>query len=638
MPVAGSYRPCPVFPALGPAFFDVVAPARFPLHRLRHRDQRWAARIGLDTLDASEWERHFAAFAPLPANLTQPLALRYHGHQFRAYNPALGDGRGFLYAQLRDVVDDRLLDLGTKGSGQTPWSRDGDGRLTLKGGVREVLATEMLEALGVYTSKSVSLFETGEMLFRGDEPSPTRSSVLVRLGHSHVRFGTFQRYAYLNERTELRASSTSSSSTTGPGGRPATRRSPSCRVVARSARLCASWMMAGFVHGVLNTDNMNVTGESFDYGPYRFLPTYDPEFTAAYFDPHGLYAFGRQPATVEWNLEQLAKALGLLGPRPGLEAALERFPREYEQALVGASSCGSGSSRGPDDDAALGAAVFEFLAESQVGFEQFFFDWYGGAASAARALASPASAHYAEPRFTAVRRRLDDHDPLDPARLGAAYYQRPRPCTLLIDEIEALWDAIAARDDWSLFTSKLAAIDAMRLALGLAASATSRGGANSGPAGIFLERTCPRDLARNAGDRRRGDRARLLRRRATARRPSRRGHAAHDGGARRRARDGARHCVGRVRALTLLEPDAEVLVEAPVVLLVGEVVAHRDPVLVADLRTTSHEADGIVADGPAQAIVRRGDRFEDGRGDGLGLPRARNPAEKTLPFRRMIGW
>src|SRR4029079_14322360 len=126
----------------------------------------------------------------------QPLALRYHGHQFRVYNPALGDGRGFLFAQVRDAQDGRLLDLATKGSGRTPWSRGGDGRLTLKGGVREVLATAMLEALGVPTSKSFSLFETGEPLERGDEPSPTRSSVLVRLSHSHVRFGTFQRHAF----------------------------------------------------------------------------------------------------------------------------------------------------------------------------------------------------------------------------------------------------------------------------------------------------------------------------------------------------------------------------------------------------------------------------------------------------------
>ncbi len=476
MPVGARYDPAPVVTALGPEHFDVVTPARFPLRRLRHRDQRWAARVGLDTLDADEWERHFAAFAPLPENLAEPLALRYHGHQFRVYNPDLGDGRGFLFAQLRDAADGRLLDLATKGSGQTPWSRGGDGRLTLKGGVREVLATAMLEALGVSTSKSFALFETGEMLFRGDEPSPTRSSVLVRLGHSHVRFGSFQRLAFLGESRALARLLDYAVEHYAPAlAARAVDDSPAdflAEVVRRSARLCAGWMMAGFVHGVLNTDNMNVTGESFDYGPYRFLPAYDPKFTAAYFDHHGLYAFGRQPASVEWNLEQLAKALATLGPRPGLAAALAGFPREYESALVERFLVRLGiASRGPDDDAELGTAAYRFLAESQVGYEQFFFDWYGGAASTTRAFAGPAAAFYRGDAFDALRRRLGEYLPLDAARLDAPYYRRPRPCTLLIDEIEALWDAIAARDDWSLFIAKLVEIEEMRTALGMDAAA-----------------------------------------------------------------------------------------------------------------------------------------------------------------------
>src|SRR4029079_1166943 len=203
MPISPSYRPDPRTPSLGEGFFDEVLPARFPRHVLRLRNQRAAERIGLGDLDPSEWEQHFAAFTPLPHNLPKPLALRYHGHQFGVYNPHLGDGRGFLFAQARDAKDGRLLDLGTKGSGQTPWSRGGDGRLTLKGGVREVLATEMLEALGVDTSKSFSLFETGESLHRGDEPSPTRSSVLVRLSHSHIRFGSFQRHAHPGSHARL---------------------------------------------------------------------------------------------------------------------------------------------------------------------------------------------------------------------------------------------------------------------------------------------------------------------------------------------------------------------------------------------------------------------------------------------------
>ena len=180
---------------LGDAFYDQVKPAEFPATIPRFVNQRWAERVGLGDV---EWERHFARFEPLPGNLKHPLALRYHGHQFRHYNPDIGDGRGFLFAQVRDGSG-RLLDLGTKGSGQTPYSRDGDGRLTLKGGVREVLATEMLEALGVNTSKSFALFETGEALWRGDEPSPTRSSVLTRLNHGHIRIGTFQRFAFFDD-------------------------------------------------------------------------------------------------------------------------------------------------------------------------------------------------------------------------------------------------------------------------------------------------------------------------------------------------------------------------------------------------------------------------------------------------------
>ena len=191
------FKPARNHETLGDAFYDRVAPADFPQTILRHRDQRWARRMGLDTLSAAQWLDHFGRFAPLPGSLPEPLALRYHGHQFRSYNPELGDGRGFLFAQGHDLKDNRLLDFGTKGTGRTPWSRGGDGRLTLKGGMREVLASEMLEAMGVYTSKSFSLVETGEALQRGDEPSPTRSAALVRLSHSHIRIGSFQRLAYL---------------------------------------------------------------------------------------------------------------------------------------------------------------------------------------------------------------------------------------------------------------------------------------------------------------------------------------------------------------------------------------------------------------------------------------------------------
>src|SRR6187431_1686015 len=142
-----SYRPDPLILNLGSDFYDPVEPAAFPKCEPRFVNDRWAGRVGVSDID---WAAHCCRFEPLPENLPQPLALRYHGHQFRVYNPEIGDGRGFLFAQLRDG-ENRLLDLGTKGSGLTPYSRTADGRLTLKGAVREILATEMLEALGVYT-------------------------------------------------------------------------------------------------------------------------------------------------------------------------------------------------------------------------------------------------------------------------------------------------------------------------------------------------------------------------------------------------------------------------------------------------------------------------------------------------------
>jgi uncharacterized protein YdiU (UPF0061 family) len=318
----------------------------------------------------------------------------------------------------------------------------------------------MLDALGVYTSKSFSLFETGEELFRTDEPSPTRSSVLVRLSHSHIRFGSFQRYAYRHEVVLLKRlldfavrHYLPELADTNAGNTPAAFLR---EVGRRSAQLSASWMVAGFVHGVLNSDNMNITGESFDYGPYRFLPTYDPSFVAAYFDHHGLYAFARQPTMVRWNLEQLAEALSHLSPRARLESSLKSFETALEAALVDKFLARLGlASRDPDRDGALVDASYHFLAESQVGYEQFFFDWYAGAASAERAGAGPAAEEYSGSRFEALRRIIDDYSPVSPEQLDTAYYQRAQPCSLLIDEIEAIWEAIAARDDWALFQRKL---------------------------------------------------------------------------------------------------------------------------------------------------------------------------------------
>ncbi len=450
-----TYRPDPVYLSLGEGFADAVKPASFPKHILRWRGDRAAGEVGLAGLDDTQWVDHFGRFEPLPDNLPEPLALRYHGHQFRVYNPEIGDGRGFLFAQMRDAAG-RLIDLGTKGSGPTPWSRQGDGRLTLKGAVRELLASEMLEALGVPTSRTFSIIETGESLWRGDEPSPTRSAVLVRMSHGHIRIGTFQRLAYLGESARMaqlvryclqhyhghRADAVAAiddvmAATTLLRA-----------VVRRTADLAASYMIAGFVHGVLNSDNINISGESFDYGPWRFTQYWDPAFTAAYFDHAGLYAFGRQPEAIHWDTAQLAIALRTLSPAEPLIAELERFAGLYQDAIARRFLWRIGmESRDAESDQALVAAAERLMMEDRIPIDRFFFDWRGGTGPAPDTEAAKAFTDLASGREQQHAR-------------AHSYWQGAAPESMLIDEVEAIWTAIADADDWQPLYAKVARVRA----------------------------------------------------------------------------------------------------------------------------------------------------------------------------------
>lgn len=472
-----AYRPETPILELGPEYYDPVQAAKFPEAKLRFRNQRWAQAVGLDKLDKATWRSHFWAFNPLPNNIPRPIAMRYHGHQFMQYNPALGDGRGFLFAQVR-AEDQRLLDLGTKGTGTTSYSRGGDGRLTLLGGIREVLAASLLEARGVYTSKAFSLFETGESLTRHDEPSPTRASVLVRLSHSHLRIGTFQRLAWNRDDAGLEKllrhvihnyPSSVQPQLCGPEDdlqslAPVWLSS----FVRRCARLVAQWTAAGFVHGVLNTDNLNVTGESFDYGPFRFLETFDPGFVAAYFDHHGLYAFGRQGPMVAWALERLAESLSRIIPAENLQPALDRFAPTFAASLEGRFLSRLGLKAQSDEaNQDLVQALMTFLRSSQVPFEGAFFDLFCFSADPSRASASPRASFYRGENWERLRGQLQNFEADRPQRLEHGYFQQTNPCDLLITEIEALWEPIAKRDDWSAFETKLAEIENLRQALDL---------------------------------------------------------------------------------------------------------------------------------------------------------------------------
>ncbi len=456
---APDFLPSTAHAQLGDAFADIARPAAFPEHIVRFRNQAAARTVGLAELTEAQWVQYFGRLEPLPGSLKAPLALRYHGHQFQHYNPDLGDGRGFLFAQLYELETGRLLDLGTKGSGTTPYSRGGDGRLTLQGGVREVLAAELLQARGVPTCRIFSLIETGESLYRYDEPSPTRSCILVRLSHSHIRIGTFQRLAYHRNKDAIARLITHVLEHYYPDA--VTASDPPVAllrcVVEETARTAAGWMAAGFVHGVLNTDNINITGESFDYGPWRFAPNLDPTFTAAYFDHDGLYAYGRQADAIHWNLQRLALALSLIAESEALGDAVSTFQSAYIRAFTQAWLLRMGLV--PESelrDRSFVHRLTRTLTETRMPVDQFVHDWHGGPIATKRALAGPLGGLYQRRWFHPLRRILESRTPLPTAaRWGDA---ASAPISLHNDEVRQIWRHIAEDDDWTPFNEKITAI------------------------------------------------------------------------------------------------------------------------------------------------------------------------------------
>jgi uncharacterized protein YdiU (UPF0061 family) len=273
--------------------------------------------------------------------------------------------------------------------------------------------------------------------------------VLVRLQHSHIRIGTFQRLATLGEDDNLRKLTAYCLRHyyADASADPATLLG---HVTARAARLAASYIAAGFVHGVLNSDNIAITAQSFDYGPWRFTPIWDGAFTAAYFDHAGLYAFARQPEAIHWDVVQLAIALRRIEEAEPLTERLETFPHLFQQALRDAIFARLGLRTGElATDMALVGALEETLSAAQVPLDLFWFDWRGGR--------RPAGGYDGFDELAALIAR---HDPV-PDALDHPYWFDPAPCSMLIDEVEAIWTAIDERDDWAPLYAKLAAIRRM---------------------------------------------------------------------------------------------------------------------------------------------------------------------------------
>ncbi len=453
-----NYEPALEF--LGDDYFDRVAAAEFPQHILRFRNNQLLPKLGLDPKVVTDAD-FIGAFGQFQAQ--QPcLALRYHGYQFGEYNPRLGDGRGFLYGQVRGT-DGELYDFGTKGSGTTPYSRGGDGRLTLKGGMREVLAAEALHHLGVLTSRCLSLIETGEALWRGDEPSPTRSSVMVRFSRSHIRFGTFERLHYLKRQDLIQKLLDHVIEQYYPTLVKAADRYARfyAELVKRVAELAAQWMAVGFCHAVLNTDNMSITGESFDYGPYAFITTYDPNFAAAYFDYYGRYSYGNQPGICRLNLEMLQQPLEAVIPVSDMQAGLGKFADCYDAAYRQRMlhKLGFDQVPRPEGDELLRLTI-QLLMDTQVGYHPFFleltqqfdFSWREQGDRILDQTTLVSTIESALESWRQVYHRILLSLPeSEMERIGQRLHQTNPAMVLLRPEIEAVWEKITREDDWRPF-------------------------------------------------------------------------------------------------------------------------------------------------------------------------------------------
>lgn len=338
------------------------APCGFPAPRLLQLNDALVAELGLDAEVVARDAARLFSGTLVPAD-AEPLAQAYAGHQFGGFAPQLGDGRAVLLGELRDEAG-RLRDLQLKGSGPTVFSRGGDGKATLGPILREYLVSDAMHRLGVPTTRVLAAVATGESVWRR-RPEP--GAVLARVAASHLRVGTLELFAARGQRDLLERVVQYALARHHPELQGAAEPALALlRAVAKAqARLVARWMHVGFVHGVMNTDNTTLSGETIDYGPCAFMDIYDPATVFSSIDRGGRYAYGNQPSIAYWNLARLGEALLPLlsgAPEAAVERvreALETYPEAYREAyLTGMRDKLGLADAAPDD----GALVTDLLA------------------------------------------------------------------------------------------------------------------------------------------------------------------------------------------------------------------------------------------------------------------------------------
>ncbi|WP_295077345.1 YdiU family protein [Tabrizicola sp.] len=308
-----------------PGTYLRAAPDPAPAPRLLVLNRPLAAELNLALSD--DEARDWFSGAQVPPG-AEPIAQAYAGHQFGGFSPQLGDGRAHLLGEIL-TPDGRRFDIQLKGSGRTPFSRGGDGKAAIGPMLREYLISEFMAAAGVPTTRSLAVVATGEEVWR---ETKLPGAVLARVAASHLRVGTFQFFAARGEEAQVRALADYAIARHYPDLAKAANPYVALldAVIARQARLIAEWMGLGFIHGVMNTDNMAISGETIDYGPCAFMETYAPGTVFSSIDHQGRYAYANQPLILGWNLARLAETL-----IPLLDASREKAIEIANDRLVG---------------------------------------------------------------------------------------------------------------------------------------------------------------------------------------------------------------------------------------------------------------------------------------------------------------
>jgi uncharacterized protein YdiU (UPF0061 family) len=364
------------FARLPDQFYARLAPTPVREPRLVKLNEELACHLSLDPTNlGSAPGIEILSGNRVPADAS-PLAMAYAGHQFGAWVPRLGDGRAILLGEVVDR-DGIRHDIQLKGAGRTPFSRMGDGRAALGPVLREYVVSEGMAALGIRTTRALAVVTTGEAVHR-ERALP--GAVLTRIARSHVRVGTFEFFSGRGDIEALRTLADYVIERHYPHITGAEQRYRALldAVVALQAELVASWMLVGFIHGVMNTDNCSITGDTIDYGPCAFMDSYHPRTVFSSIDHQGRYAYGNQPRIALWNLARLAQTfLPLLGDdeeRAVAEAqqAIDTYPRHYETAWRAGMARKLGLREMRDDDIDLAQDLLAIMAENGADFTLTF--------------------------------------------------------------------------------------------------------------------------------------------------------------------------------------------------------------------------------------------------------------------------